>query len=300
MPAISIWLTRSLLSATARSIKHLHFVRSRLSITHSRIPVIWIPRATATILASMGLSGMFDTSSSVKARAAPLNPNLLTALPESWPASLWISFFASRMARAIRASASQLCFLRECDRRFHVAGALSVIRWATAACQPPDSESAQNMAACLTRSFSWVWRGGGGAGCCQREGAGAGGCEATVSHAERLGAGLVLEGGLRRAEAVARDLAVLRFPLVGAPGPPCQRQRSSGLLTGFLHGVPSSVRAPQSAIPGVSARPMGHARAVSPGWRTRPRRAPARGGVAAGCFLALSMHPAIITATLKR
>jgi len=72
--------------------------------------------------------------------------------------------------------------------------------------------------------------------------------------------GLVLEGGLRRAEAVVRDLAVLRFPLVGAPGPPCQRQCSPGLLTGFLHGVPSSVRALQSAISGVSARPMGHAR----------------------------------------
>src|SRR5260370_11881112 len=150
MPAISIWLTRSLLSANARSIKHRHFVRSRLSIMHSRIPVIWIPRATATIFASMGLSGMFDTSSSVKAQAAPLMPNLLAALPESWPASLWISFFASRIERAICASALQLCLLRERERRFHVVGALSVIRWATAACQPPDSEAAQNTAACLT------------------------------------------------------------------------------------------------------------------------------------------------------
>ena len=130
------------------------------------------------------------------------------------------------------------------------------MRTLTACCQPSDSESAQNMAACLTRSRSWVRRDGGGDGGCRREGGdGAGACGVAGSHdGDRAACLRPAVPELRRTETIVGGTVVCRRPLRDARGPPCCQQRNPGLLTCRSHGVPSSVRAPQSAIPGVSAR----------------------------------------------
>jgi len=167
----------------------------------------------------------------------------------------------------MRASAVQLRFRRNCDRRCHVVCAYSVARPATASCHPLNSESAQNWAASLTRPRFCSLRDGAGdglGGCCRYAVAPAdawlrdeGGTSAT-----RGGPGLsrtVAE--LCRVEVVARGLAVFRVPRAGAPGPPWNRQAIPGRLTGCVHGFPSlSLGRPHCAIPRVCVRLVSCAR----------------------------------------
>ena len=118
--AARIFLTRVLVSASARSMKHWHRVRSSPRITHRRMPDTCTPRATAIALTSMKGIGMLAASSLAKSRASFASPSSERIQLRSPPSKACNWSLAARICLDISASSLQL-FRRVRKSRVHVA-----------------------------------------------------------------------------------------------------------------------------------------------------------------------------------